>query len=399
MKIAIALGGTDLGRSGLGVYTRAMIPRLVKRAGEDGGSVTLIGTPTELDAYAEVGAGAERRVVASQLQSAAVSALWHLLLLGRVAKSLDADVLLLPAANRRAAVLSAVPTVGVVHDLAPLRVKRRYDPLRMFYGRYCVVEALRRTTQLVSVSELTQRDAAEATKRDPSTVKVVPNGVDYARFAMPDDGDEGDGRVEDARERLDLREPYLLYLSRLEHPGKNHLRLLRAFAQSELRRSHRIALAGPDWGAQEAIVSEAERLGISDRLSILGYLPDDVVPGLVGGADAVLMLGLYEGFGLPALEALAAGRPVVASNTGALPEVVGELAALCDPTDESAIQRALERAIHDADLRARCHTQGPERARARSWDKSAQSLYEICARVARVARDEIRARVARDGTP
>src|SRR5262249_24718766 len=128
-------------------------------------------------------------------------------------------------------------------------------------------------------------------------------------------------------------------------PGKNHLHLLRAFAASPARASHVLALAGSDWGALGRIQNEIARLGLEREVRVLGYVPDELVSGLVAGADAVMMVGLYEGFGLPALEALAAGRPVVASRTGALPAVVGDLAALCDPLDERSIADALDRAL------------------------------------------------------
>ena len=134
------------------------------------------------------------------------------------------------------------------------------------------------------------------------------------------------------RAQTGLEGPYLLYLSRLEHPGKNHLRLLQAYAESPVRHTHRLALVGPDWGAGHRIQLEIQRLNLEDRVRIVGYVGDEHVPGLISEATAVIAVGLREGFGLPALEALAMGRPVVVSNTGALPEVVGELGILCIPT-------------------------------------------------------------------
>jgi len=97
-------------------------------------------------------------------------------------------------------------------------------------------------------------------------------------------------------------------------------------------------------------------------------------------------VGLFEGFGLPALEALAAGRPVLASSTGALPEVVGDLAALCDPLDESAIEAAIEHALFDPALRARAATEGPRWARARDWQRTADGVLAACEEALAVAR-------------
>lgn len=379
MRLCIALSGTDKGRSGLGVYTRQVVPRIIARCQAEGGTVVVTGTQSELDAYEGEIRGAERRALSSLLERAPISALFHLALAGRMAKACGADELLMPAANRRAAALSPIPTVGVVHDLAPLKVRKRYDVLRMLYGRYFVVEALRRSTRLVAVSQVTAEDTAEAAGRSVLDVDVVLNGVDHERFDVP----AGDPQIETARASLGLTRKYLLYVSRLEHPGKNHLRLLEAFANSALRQTHDLVLAGPDWGAESAIVAKASALGVREQLILGGFVDDEILPGLVAGADAVVMVGLYEGFGLPAMEALAAGRPVVASNTGALPEVVGDLGVLCDPLDEGSIRVALERVTQDEALRASCATEGPKLARFRSWDRTAERLFDICKTVAR----------------
>jgi glycosyltransferase involved in cell wall biosynthesis len=112
-------------------------------------------------------------------------------------------------------------------------------------------------------------------------------------------------------------------------------------------------------------------------------VPDEVLPKLLAGANSVAMVGLREGFGLPALEALATGRPVFASNTGALPEVVGDLGALCDPFSEDSIREALDRTVGDQDLRARVVSEGPASARERGWGATAQKLVEICLAAAR----------------
>lgn len=375
MKLAIALGGTDLGRSGLGVYVSAALPRLVKRLDASRGRLVAIGTSRELDAYQALLDGADRVVVSSAFQSPAVNALWHLVAAGPAAARAGADVLLLPAAHRRCTGRSPLPTVGVVHDLAPLYVTGKYDPFRMAYGRHLIPGVLGTADVLAAVSNVTRQDVAKALGRAPETVRVILNGVDHERFAP---ATPNDPRVRDARDRLRLDRPYVLYLGRLEHPGKNHLRLLRAFHASRACASHQLALAGADWGALPLIKAEIERLQLGGRVTLLGYLPDDVVPGLVAGADAVAMVGLYEGFGLPALEALAAGRPVVASRTGALPEVVGDLAASCDPLDEASITTALDRALGDEVLRGRSRIEGPLRAKARSWDTTVDGLLVAC---------------------
>lgn len=374
MRLAVALGGTDRGMSGIGVYVRSVLPHLAARLAADGGALIALGTQADLDAYALD--GMERATLSALYDSPSANALVHLLSVGSEARRAGADVLLLPAANRRMTLLSPVPTVAVVHDLAQLKVARKYDPLRMVYVNHVLTRTLRSARELVAVSRATRDDMAEALRLPADRIRVVPNGVDFNRFSPAAEG--GDARVERARAHAGLTGPYVLYAARLEHPGKNHLRLLRAFARSRARDTHVLALAGKDWGAEGLIRAEIEALGLGSRVRLLGFVPDEVLPGLVAGADAVVMVGLHEGFGLPALEALSAGRSLVASSSGALPEVVGSLAASCDPLDEGSIKEALERALGDEGLRARVRLEGPTWARRFGWDATADGLYEAC---------------------
>ena len=377
MRVAIALGGTDQGRSGLGTWVRAVVPRLSNRFS---GGLVALGTARDLDAYAGVLAGIEQMVVPSRFDAPAASALWHLWMAGGAAREAGANVLLLAAANRRVALRSPVPTVAVVHDLAQLQVPGKYDALRTFYLRTCVLSALRRNRVLVAVSEMTRDQLALALGKQSASIRVVRNGVEAERFLPPAPADD---RVAQARAATGLEGPYLLYPSRLEHPGKNHLRLLRAFAASRLRATHRLALVGADWGAAAMLHAEVARLGLAGRVAVLGFIDDALMPGLVAGADAVVMVGLCEGFGLPALEALAAARVVVAARSGALPEVVGSLAVFCDPLSEESIKSALEQAVFEPVFRERALREGPAWASARSWNGTAQGLADACAAAVR----------------
>jgi len=375
MRLAITVGGTDRGRSGIGIYTRAILPRLRRALGDAGGELLAIGTPNDLEAYGDVLSGAHRVVVPNLFDSPGANAMFHLLRVSHVASRAGASALLLPAANRRTVARSSLPTVAVVHDLAQLYVQRKYDPLRMAYLRYLMLPTLARAHRVVAVSKCTQNDVAGAFGWPLSRVKVVPNGVDASRFAPPT---EDDMRVVAARTALGIEGPYLLYLSRLEHPGKNHLRLLNALAASRVASGHSLVLAGADWGALPLLKEEVVRQGLQNRVHFTGFLADHLIPGLLAGADAVAMVGLHEGFGLPALEALAAGRTLFVANAGALPEVTQDLAALCDPLDPRSIMAALDRALSDTTLRKRALVEGPALARRQSWDATVDALLAVC---------------------
>jgi len=376
LHVAFALGGTDLGRSGIGTYVREVLPPLIERVQAAGGQLTAFGSPAELAAYAEALRGARTRRLRGVPQRAAANALWHLFRAGTFARKLGADVLLLPAANRRISRSAELPTVAVVHDLAQLRVAEKYDALRMYYFRRVLLPAFQRPTRLLAVSGATRHDLIRALGIPEDRVGVVYNGVNARQFAAVD---RASPAVWAARQRVGLHtKPYLLYPARLEHPGKNHVRLLRAFAQSGLASTHTLALSGADWGGEAIIRSTARELGIDHALNFLGFVSVETLPLLVAGAEAVLMLGLHEGFGLPPLEALCAGRPVCVSNTGALPEVVGPLGVQCDPLDEADIARALQRVVRDAPMRNRCQAEGPTWAERFSWTRTAEGLFEAC---------------------
>ena len=245
MRIAIALSGTDRGRSGISTFVRATLPLLARAA-----SVTAFGDAGDLEAYASELRGAE--VVETPRRSAGSDALWQLLRAGAFAAGLGADVLLLPAANRRLTALAPLPTVAVVHDLSQFHVAAKFDRLRMLYARQVMVRALRRATQLMSVSEATRADLCAVLGCNPEDVRVAPNGVDRARFAASPAGDSR----EDALRGQGVEGPYILYTARLEHPGKNHLRLLQAFAASEAARGHQLLLVGADFGAEPMVREE-----------------------------------------------------------------------------------------------------------------------------------------------
>ncbi|HYI01092.1 glycosyltransferase family 1 protein [Hyalangium sp.] len=377
MRLAITLGGTDWGRSGLGTYTRALLPRLERGLSEAGDSLIAIGTGKDFEAYADVLRDTERARVPAYADHPALSASWYLARAGAHARAAGADVLLLPAANRRAALRPGLPTVGVIHDLAQFNIPGKYDGLRTRYVQYLLPKAFAGLEALVAVSHATRADVARILSRPLEQIHMVANGVDTERFA-PLEG----VRVAETRAKLSLEAPYLLYPSRLEHPGKNHLRLLSAYATSSARDSHLLVLVGADWGAEGLIRAEIQRLGLGARVRLLGYVADELLPVLISGADAVIAVGLCEGFGLPALEALAAGRPVVAARAGALPEVVGELGILCDPLDSKDMSLALARAASDTAFAARVRREGPAYARLRGWERTCDGLLAVCRSVA-----------------
>jgi len=364
VRIIATLAGTDGGRSGLSTYVRAVLPRLARLSRDAGGELLVAGTRADLEAYQADFEGAEMLKLPAAVASPALSASWHALALTSWARQRRADVLLQPAANRRVGWLRGLPSVAVVHDLAPCVVRSKHGFWRDLYVRNVIVRALRRQTALVAVSAATRSDMARILGVPSEGIRVVPNGVDVARF-RPRASSSGSDT------------PYILYAARLEHPGKNHVALLEAFATSRARRDHRLVFAGEDWGAQALLERRVAKLGLTESVRFLGRVPDAQFVPLVAGAAAVAMVGIHEGFGLPALEALACGVPVVASKSGALPEVVGDLGVLCDPSSTGSIAQALDRCL-TPQQRQRATLEGPAWARRWSWDATALGVWNAC---------------------
>lgn len=277
---------------------------------------------------------------------------------------LDFDVVLgtnfLPPPTRRPAVL-------VVHDLAFRRMPETAPHMDGRWERR-FERWLDRAARLIVPSESARRDLVELCGVAEERVDAIPHGVDPLR--LPDD-DEAAA----ARGRLGAVEPYLLFVGGLE-PRKNLPALIRAFAR--VSGHGRLVIAG---GPVRWLPDEAERVRglvdglparVRERVALTGYVRDDEKLALLAGATALAYPSLYEGFGLPLLEAMSAGVPVLASNVSALPEVAGDAAVLVDPRDDSAIAEGLRRLLEDPALRERLRREGRARAALFTWEEAAR---------------------------
>jgi glycosyltransferase involved in cell wall biosynthesis len=177
---------------------------------------------------------------------------------------------------------------------------------------------------------------------------------------------------------------YIFFLSTIE-PRKNLTTLLEAYSlvrdNGHVRPLPALAVAGREGWLFEKVYTRIEELGLKDTVRLLGGVPDDVLVGLYQGARVFAMPSLYEGFGLPALEALACGVPVLASNAGSLPEVVGDAGLLLDPNDVEVWAAALERVLLDTGEAQRLRAAGPVRAAPFTWEEAARRTWELYAKV------------------
>jgi glycosyltransferase involved in cell wall biosynthesis len=234
---------------------------------------------------------------------------------------------------------------------------------------------MKRLDHIVAVSKATRRDLETHVGIGPECVDVVYNGADLESY-QPQDKAEAAKRV---RQQLDLNTPYILYTARLEHPGKNHVRLIKAFAQlkNETGTPHQLVLAGSPWYGAEAIYAAVRSFGIEQHVCFPGFVPNEELPSLYAGADLFVFPSLFEGFGIPLLEAMASGTPLCASNVASIPEVVRDAGLLFDPANVDGIQQAMATLLADRKLRTRMVKRGLHQASLFSWDDSARQLLSI----------------------
>ncbi|ULH15299.1 glycosyltransferase family 4 protein [Deinococcus sp. KNUC1210] len=242
-----------------------------------------------------------------------------------------------------------------IHDLIHIDFPEESTAFKTLYYKRVVRPAIKRSQRVFTVSEYSKKRLLEWSGVDENQIEVVGNGVDAA-FSP-------NGNI------YQPGYPYILYV-RNAKPHKNSIGLLRGFAQI-LDKDVKLILSGlPD----DATRHEALRLGIYDRVVFAGRIPESVLPSYYRGAAVVTMPSLYEGFGLPALEGMASGAPVVVSNTTSLPEVVGNAGILVDPYDPESIAFGLEKALMDTELRQRLIRLGIERAALFNWDLVADKV-------------------------
>jgi len=247
----------------------------------------------------------------------------------------------------------SLPQVMTIHDLAFLAGAGFHTPRACAAMEAVVRGAVQRCRAILVPSEATARDCAEHLGLARERIFVTPLGVDESFFALPP-------APPPAR-------PYMLNVATLE-PRQNHLRLIRAYLASGVEAE--LWLAGkPGWICDEVLA--LARAGAGVRL--LGHVKEDRLRELLAGAAAVVYPSLFEGFGLPVLEAMAAGKPVLTTARDPLQSLAGDAALLVDPEDEEALAEGIRRILHDAELRARLSKAGPARARTFTWERCARA--------------------------
>jgi glycosyltransferase involved in cell wall biosynthesis len=263
---------------------------------------------------------------------------------------------------------SACPCVITFHDLSFLFFPQGFRKLNRSYLRTFSRLSARRARRVIAVSESTKRDLVKWYGLPAAKIDVVYNGVDTSFQPVPTD------QVNAFRSREGLPERFILFVGTLE-PRKNVARLIEAYARLPKGRPPLVLVGSKGWLYDE-IFARVEALSLQGDVRFAGYVPVEALPYWYNAAELFAYPSLYEGFGLPALEAMACGTPVVTSTASSLPEVVGDAARLVDPGDVDALASAMEQVLADRDLRAQMREAGLAQSRHFSWETAARRTVE-----------------------
>ena len=376
MRLGITTFGLDGGKSGMSRYLLQLLPHFARSQAECE-LLVLKGERAVFDVVPDSIAAVE---VDDRWASPLANIAWHQWGLGRLCRQRGYDALFVTAGNRRIPLRLPCPAVGTVHDFAHLHVPGKYDAARTFYQDKVLPFMVRRLDRVIAISESGKRDIVEHAGVPPERVEVIYHGADTTSFETPD----REACAAAMGRRYGFKPPYIFYIARLEHPAKNHVRLIRAFdrLKQQTKLPHSLVLAGAEWHGAEAVHRARQEATVADDIAYTGFIDQEDLPRLYGGADLFAFPSLVEGFGLPLLEAMACGTPVACSNASSIPEVAGDAALLFDPLDEESIQKALQKGLTDEAKRSDLIRDGRARSRLFTWEKSAAQTLAVLQRAA-----------------
>lgn len=375
MKVGIPTYGCDAGKSGISRYVIELIKAMNEQRGED--VLEVLAVPEEAGIFASPGLGIEEIYPPGVSTSPPRNILWHLTQLPRVVRERQYDVLFSPAANRRLPWSVSCPVVGTIHDFSWLHMQGKYDAFRTFYLTKVLPRMMSRMDYALTVSESSKTDILANTTLPDERVRVTHIAMDHTIYNSETQADPA------VMTKNGIEGNYILYVSRIEHPGKNHQTLIRAFeklCQTDAF-DGTLVLAGGDFLGAEAVHALIDASPVRDRIQRLGFVDTDDLPSLFAGATVFTFPSLYEGFGIPVLEAMACGVPVVASNCSSLPEVGGDTISYFEPTDADGLCERMKELLTDSALREARRSAELARAATFSWERTARETWEVLRRV------------------
>ncbi|MGE0884441.1 MAG: glycosyltransferase family 4 protein [Blastocatellales bacterium] len=267
------------------------------------------------------------------------------------------------------------PVVATIHDLAFEHMPETFTRRGSLQLKLTVRRTARRAAKIATVSEYSRQDILRTYKLPPEKITVTYNGIE-SHFT---EQTESEAEAKDVRQRFGIEGDFLLAVGSLQ-PRKNLVRLIRVYSQLRSENpdfAPQLVIVGRKLWLADEIFAEIRQQRWADDVILTGYVPDQDLPKLYRAATAFVYPSLFEGFGLPPLEAMACGTPVLTSNVSSLPEVTGEAALLIDPKNESELAAALLRITDDHNLRAQLRRRGIEQAKKFTWRTAAETTLQL----------------------
>lgn len=365
MRIGIPMKAFDPTWGGPGTYTIELVNRLVRLGGHE----YVLLYPS--DVKARIDASARSSAVKEVQTDRRRGIVWDQVLLPPLARRESIDVLFSP--------FMSIPVRGKFKKVFTIHGAERYVVPGMLradqYLRWMFMDKVlvRSSDRIIAVSETMAREYCKATGCDPAKVRSIPLGVSE-NFGVVQDR-----RALDAtRQKFGLPEHFILFVGRI-FPNKNFGNLLRAFARIVGEIPHKLIVAGGVRWKFESDLALVGQLGLRDRVQFLDFVKSDELVHLYNMATCFVYPSFYESFGLAQVEAMACGCPVVAANTGALPEIAGDAAVFCNPQDPADIASAIVRLTTDPNFREGQVAKGLARARLYTWDRCARETLQVLA--------------------
>jgi glycosyltransferase involved in cell wall biosynthesis len=361
----IAIDARKLHDFGIGTYVRNILHGLARIDEET--EFIVICRPADSDAVGELGANFRAVPETARPYSIGEQVWIPISLVRERAHLVHEPHYVLPIATRCRSVVT-------IHDCIHL-IFPQYLPGRLahLYARTTMWAAAHRSDRVLTVSEASKRDILRFFDIPPDKVTVIYNAIDDRFLAAPDEE-----RMDLVRQRYQLNHPFLLYVGNIR-PHKNLERLIDAF--SRVREGGledlRLVIIGDELSKYPALRQAVHRHRVDKYVRFFGFQPHETLAAFYRLARAFVFPSLYEGFGLPPLEAMACGTPVITSNASSLPEVCGEAALLVDPYDSFSIADAIRRTVTDETLRADLVAKGSARVRQFSWRDSVAAVHRI----------------------
>ncbi|MFN8443235.1 MAG: glycosyltransferase family 1 protein [Caldilineaceae bacterium] len=268
------------------------------------------------------------------------------------------------------------PSVVTVHDLGYRAYPEMHTRSQRLYLEWSTRWNIWAAECVIAISQNTANDLQRIYSLSPTKIRVIAEGVRELTCDVP---------TAPILEKFGLTSPYVLYLGTIQ-PRKNLARVLEAFAQLQQRVEWDLVLAGKPGWLSTSLYEKAQELGIKPRVRFLGYVSDTESTALLRNAHFFCLPSLFEGFGLPILEAQSVGVPVMTSNNSSIPEVAGDGALLVDPTDVDAIAQAMLQLSQDETLRQQLISAGYTNVKRFSWKKAAQETLAVLKEAAQLGR-------------